>query len=555
MRRVGWRRPLTIVVVVVVAVLSLVNQSFDIDFLGLRLARGSDAFLGMKLGLDLQGGSHLVYQARGVNELTITFDTPPDLRTVREALADAGQPSAGLEQGGGATVVVTVETLNPAELDVEGNIARESDEVLIRLALEALVGPILTLDIVEIQAEPTTEQMEGVMDIIIRRINPAGVVEPVIQLMDQNRVMVQLPGVDNVEELKRLIGQTARLEFKERICLASGPTVLPTGEVGDLCDLPENQQDSDVGLTGDDLARAFPGTDNTGRPVVNLQFKSRGTQAFAVLTNRLYGTPNRFVILLDDEEIIDPVVRSPINSGSAIIQGPDFTAQRVRTISIQLESGRLPIPLELVQETGVDAILGAESLRKSLVAGIVGLGLVLLFMVLYYRAPGLVAALTLVMYTAVLLAIFKLWPVTLTLAGIAAFILSIGMVVDANILIFERMKEELRLGRTLTSAIQIGFNRAWPSIRDSNTSTLITCAILFWFGQRLGASLVSGFAATLAIGVIVSLFSAIIATKTLLEIMSATPVGRKRSWFSPETLATPPRPTAAAAAEADGSDD
>ena len=555
MRRVGWRRPLIIVVVVTLAVLSLVNQSFDINFLGQHLKRGSDAFLGMKLGLDLQGGSHLVYQARGVNELTITFDTPPELNDVRAALADAGKPNAGLQQGGGATVVVTVDTLRPAELDVEGEIARQSDEDMIRQALEEQVGPILTFDIVEIQAEPTREQMEGVMDIIIRRINPAGVVEPVIQLMDQNRVMVQLPGVDNVEDLKRLIGQTARLEFKERICLASGPTVLPTGEPGDLCDLPENQQDSDVGLTGDDLARAFPGTDSTGRPVVNLQFKSRGTQAFAVLTNRLYGTVNRFVILLDDEEIIDPVVKSPINSGAAIIQGPGFTMESVRTISIQLESGRLPIPLELVQETGVDAILGAESLRKSLVAGIVGLALVLLFMVLYYRAPGLVAAVTLVMYTAVLLSIFKLWPVTLTLSGIAAFILSIGMVVDANILIFERMNEELRLGRTLASAIEIGFNRAWPSIRDSNTSTLITCAILFWFGQRLGASLVSGFAATLAIGVIVSLFSAIVASKTLLEFISATPVGRRRSWFSPETLPTSPRPAAAGAAESDGSDD
>jgi len=554
-RRVGWRRPLIIVVVLTVALLSLVNQSFDLNILGQHLKRGGDAFLGMKLGLDLQGGSHLIYQARGANELAVSFGSVPNLSDVREALVDAGKPSAGLQQGGGTTVVITVDTLRPVELDVEGEIARESDEALIRQALEDRLGPILTFDIVEIQAEPTPEQMEGVMDIIIRRINPAGVVEPVIQLMDQNRVMVQLPGVDNVEDLKRLIGQTAVLEFKQRICLASGPTALPTGGSGDLCDLPENQQDSVVDLTGDDLARAFPGTDNTGRPVVNLQFKSEGTQEFAVLTNNLYGTINRFVIFLDGEEIIDPIVRSPINTGAAIIQGPDFTLESVRTISIQLESGRLPIPLELVQETGVDAILGAESLRKSLVAGIVGLALVLLFMVLYYRAPGLVAAITLVMYTAVLLSIFKLWPVTLTLSGIAAFILSIGMVVDANILIFERMKEELRLGRTLASAIEIGFNRAWPSIRDSNTSTLITCAILFWFGQRLGASLVSGFAVTLGIGVIVSLFSAIVASKTLLEFINATPLGRRRSWFSPETLAAPPGPATAGAAESDGSDD
>ena len=214
----------------------------------------------------------------------------------------------------------------------------------------------------------------------------------------------------------------------------------------------------------------------------------------------------------------------------------NFSAERVRTISIQLESGRLPIPIVVVQESSVDATLGAESLRKSLIAGIAGLGLVLLFIVMYYKVPGLVAVMALVMYTVVLLAIFKLVPITLTLAGIAAFILSIGMAVDANVLIFERMKEELRLGRTLASAVEIGFNRAWPSIRDSNTSTLITCLILFWFGQRLGASLVAGFASALSIGVILSMFSAITVSKTILNLLSISPLGNRRSWFTPEPL-------------------
>jgi len=359
-----------------------------------------------------------------------------------------------------------------------------------------------------------------------------------------------LPGVGNVEEIKRLIGETASLEFIERTCLSTQPITLPGGQVINACDLPENHVDKETGLTGEDLLRAFPGTHpQTGLPIVSLNFNSRGTKIFAEMTTRLAGTPDRFVIFLDENEIVAPVVVQPILSGNPFIEGPTFTPDRVRTIAIQLESGRLPIPLEVVRERNVNATLGAESLRKSLIAGVIGLGLVLMFMALYYRAAGVVAAIALLIYTASVLAIFKLVPITLTLAGIAAFILSIGMAVDANILIFERMKEELRLGRTLGSAIEIGFNRAWTSIRDSNVSTLITCAILFWFGQRLGASLVSGFATTLAIGVILSMFSAIVVTKTLLILFSVSPLGRQRAFFTPESLPAPSQPGAASVAK------
>ena len=198
-----------------------------------------------------------------------------------------------------------------------------------------------------------------------------------------------------------------------------------------------------------------------------------------------------------------------------------------------MESGRLPIPIKLIKEESVDAILGADSLAKSVVAGLVGLSLVLLFMVLYYRAPGVVAAVALIIYATLVLAIFKITPVTLRLAGIAAAILSIGMAVDANILIFERMKEELRAGRTLLAAINIGFNRAWPAIRDSNVSTLITCAILFWFADTLGAQIVLSFAVTLSIGVAVSLFSAITVSRTLLRLLAASPLGRRLFLFAP----------------------
>ncbi|MFH1141162.1 MAG: protein translocase subunit SecD [Chloroflexota bacterium] len=536
MRRIGWPRIILILLVVVVSCAALAFQSFDLRFLGLRLQRGSDAILGMRLGLDLQGGVHLLYQARGKKEMAITFQDPVKLDAVRTVMGDLGKSDAVVKSTGEHTVTVTVDSLKPEQKDAQGNVTQPAEQATIRKALEEKVGKITSLQPSDIPATVTPDQMEGVLNIITKRINPVGITEPVIQLMDNNRVLVQLPGVKDVEEVKHLIGQTATLEFKERTCRLPDQTLYPNTQIGDLCDLPENHLDKEVNLTGEDLARAYPGTDpQTGKPIINVRFNSRGAAIFGDMSTRLAGTPHRFAVFLDEEEIMAPVFQEQILGGSAVVSGT-FTAERVRTISIQLESGRLPIPIEVVQESSVDATLGAESLRKSLIAGVAGLGLVLLFMVMYYKAPGVVAAMALVIYTVVLLAIFKLVPVTLTLAGVAAFILSIGMATDANVLIFERMKEELRLGRTLASAIEIGFNRAWSSIRDSNVSTLITCAILFWFGQRLGASLVAGFASTLAIGVVVSMFSAIFVSKTILNLFSMTPLGNRRSWFTPEPL-------------------
>ena len=266
---------------------------------------------------------------------------------------------------------------------------------------------------------------------------------------------------------------------------------------------------------------------------MNIEFNGDGTRKFGEVTTRIAGTADLLAIVLDQEELIAPTVQSAITGGAAYIQGRDFTLERVRDIALLLEAGRLPLPIELIQERNVDAILGADSLAKSVVAGSVGLALVLLFMVLYYRVPGLVAATALVFYASFVLAIFKLVPVTLTLSGVAAAILSVGMAVDANILIFERMKDELRQGRTLLSSINIGFNRAWPAIRDSNVSTLITCGILFWFADTLGATIVQGFAVTLAIGVGISMFSAITVSRTLLRLTAATPLNRKLGWFVP----------------------
>ena len=306
----------------------------------------------------------------------------------------------------------------------------------------------------------------------------------------------------------------------------------PGGEL--VFKLIKGKVDQDIGLTGDDLARAYAGQhQGSGAPIVNIEFNGEGTRKFAEVTTEIAGTSDQIAIFLDDEELIAPVADQPITGGNAFISGRDFTIERVKDIALLLESGRLPIPIELILEKDVDAILGSDSLAKSVRAGVVGLALVFMFMLLYYRMPGLIAALALLIYALMLIAIFKMLPVTLTLSGVAAAILSVGMAVDANILIFERMKEEMRSGRTLLSSINIGFNRAWSAIRDSNVSTLITSGILYWFADTLGATVVQGFAATLAIGVLLSMFSAIFVSRTLLRLVALTGFGRRLRWFVP----------------------
>ena len=294
------------------------------------------------------------------------------------------------------------------------------------------------------------------------------------------------------------------------------------------------KRDEPIGLTGDDLDRAYSGQKaGVGTPIINIEFNQEGTKKFAELTTEIAGTTDELAIILDGNQLISPVVRQPILGGAAYIDGYDFTIQRVRDISMLLESGRLPVPIKLITERAIDATLGIDSLSKSASAGLLGILLVLLFMVMYYRIPGFIAALALILYAVMLLSIFKLLAVTLTLSGVAAGILSIGMAVDANILIFERMKEELKLGRTLLTSINIGFARAWPAIRDGNVSTLITCLILYWFADTLGATIVKGFAITLSIGVCVSLFSALTVSRTLLRIISHTSLGSKLRFYTP----------------------
>ncbi len=343
-----------------------------------------------------------------------------------------------------------------------------------------------------------------------------------------------------VEDAKRLIGQTAQLSFFERECLvsleelSSNPGAcepLELGGEGRYSDLP-------VDITGEDLEEAFAQRNpTTSDHEVHLEFKGKAAGIWSDLTRRLVGDQRRRIaIYRDDEQLTAPIVSGHSPDGRTRITG-NFNREEAQTLAIQLESGSLDVPLELIREDTVDALLGEDSLRNSLVAGFVGLGLVLLFLIAYYRVAGLVAATALIVYAAIVLAIFKLLPVTLTLSGVAGLVLSIGMAVDANVLIFERMKEEMRTGRSLTSSMDVGFRRAWTAIRDSNISTIITCLILWWFGSRTGTPIVTGFSLTLGIGVIVSMFTAMTVSRNMLQLLAYTPMGSRINLFTPE----PPR--------------
>jgi preprotein translocase subunit SecD len=296
----------------------------------------------------------------------------------------------------------------------------------------------------------------------------------------------------------------------------------------------------DTIITGEDIdgSKVAVTYDQANRPQVSFTLKGDAANKLADFTA---ANINKYMpIVLDKEVISSPVIQGAITGGSGVING--MTLAEARKLATQLKYGALPVSLRLLESRKISATLGQEAIDRSIVAGIIGLGLVALFMIVYYRLPGTLASVALIIYSLITFAVFKLVPVTLTLAGIAGFILSIGMAVDANVLIFARLKEELRSGKTLGAAVEAGFDHAWPSIRDSNVSTLITCAILFWFGLTFGgASVIQGFALTLAIGVLVSLFSAITVTRTFLRAIVNTPMGRNRWAFNLETA----RPTTA----------
>ncbi len=650
MRSRSVRLTIVILLILGTALAALGFRPINIDIPGLpALERDGAGLLGLKLGLDLSGGGHLVYQADTGSRFDVTLLEPADLEEIAGALQGFrfGDEQLALEDYQvfhRDVEVIQREVSIPAVITVEGDEAPTEDgeiaaegEALedtsdapedgtepeepqtvpvavtsvfqirapllsaddprrtgLRDSIEDALGQVDLFKIVDI-SNPDASQMQGVLDNITRRVNRFGTEEPIIQIFGEDRIIVQLPGasgsttelafadpvgdfgavsdalagagyqdiklerVDDrtfrvlsgtvgsavqaaardalteaiaaptllnvssaIDEAKALIGETALLEFKERTC--------ETNQCREF-------NDADLGLTGDDLERAEASADPVGIGwVINLQFDGRGSEIFSRLTEDIAGVETkRIAVFMDDREILAPVARAWIRDGSTQISG-DFTREEARTLAIQLESGRLQVPLKLIQESSVGPHLGEESLRNSLKAGLLGLGLVLVFMIIYYRMAGVVAAFALVFYAVMVLAVFKLIPITLELAHIGGFILSIGMAVDANILIFERMKEEVRIGRTLASSMEVGFSRAWPAIRDSNISTLITCLVLLWFGDRLGGGLVTGVAISLFIGVAASMFTAVVVSRNLLQLMAFVGLGNRISLFTPEKV-------------------
>lgn len=372
-----------------------------------------------------------------------------------------------------------------------------------KLGLDLVGGSRLVLEAqtTDTIAKITPEMMDSLRFAIENRVNKLGVSETVVQQIGDKRLLIEIPQISDLTKAKEFLGETAELEFKkEGTPINNQPVWINTG------------------LSGNDLSRALLSTSQNGEWVVDLEFNDKGTRKFAELTQTLVGKP--MAIFFNGELQSAPVIREPILGGRAQISGGEngFQYEEAKKMVDLLNAGALPVPAKIIEENTVGPTLGADSIHKSKIAGVIGIAIVMLFMLVVYRLPGLIADIALICYSIILLALFKIIPVTLTLAGIAGFILSIGMAVDANILIFERTKEELRAGRTLFTAINAGFDRAFTSIFDSNMSTIITCIILY----MLGTSVVKGFALTLALGVMVSMFSAITITKNFMHLIFGT---------------------------------
>lgn len=398
-----------------------------------------------------------------------------------------------------------------------------------RLGLDLQGGThlIYEADLSTINIEERQDSMEGIRDVIERRVNLFGVTEPLVQVNKKGesyRLIVELPGVKDVHQAIGMIGETPYLEFKEERTPEETEQILKQQETGNeearfLDPYYEHTQ-----LTGRYLEKAQLEFDQTTyAPHIVLDFDDQGKELFADITQRNIG--KHVAIYLDGYPISIPVVQEAITGGRAQITG-NFTLAEAKELVQRLNAGALPVPINLISQQSVGASLGEISLNRSLNAAIIGLIVVALFMIIYYRLPGLLAVFALIVYAVIVLAMFKLIPVTLTLAGIAGFILSLGMAVDANVLIFERIKEELKAGKSFGGSINDGFQRAWPSIRDGNISTLITAIILFWFGT----SIIKGFALTLFVGVLTSMLTAIIVTKAFLKLFMGSKL-EKWKWL------------------------
>jgi preprotein translocase subunit SecD len=440
----------------------------------------------------------------------------------------------------------------------------------VALGLDLQGGSQLTIQVKPSEdiKQITERELEAVKTVVENRVNGLGVSEPVIQTVGQDQILVQLPGVNDPQQAERVLGGTAQLDFRRESFETAALLNVRQKELSQLLfQQQELEQKKDTeaiaaiqaqlqakekqiaelsekafertGLTGRNLkyADAVPGQVGNQWKVV-LEFDPRGAELFAELTKKVAQEGSRLGIFLDNKLISAPGVsreyaQTGITGGRSEISG-NFTVQSATELALQLRGGSLPVPVEIVENRTVGATLGRDSIQRSIYAGVGGLILVLIFMVVYYRLPGLIADLALIIYSLLTWAAFALLGVTLTLPGIAGFILSIGMAVDANVLIFERTREELRAGKSLYRSVESGFYRAFSSILDSNVTTWIACAALFW----LGSGLVKGFALTLALGVAVSMFTAITCSRTFLFLAISMPAIRKPELFCPNLPAS-----------------
>ena len=394
-----------------------------------------------------------------------------------------------------------------------------------------LVGGVQALLEADIPADQPIEAdaMQTARTIVENRVNGLGVTEAVVQQAGERRIVVEIPGEQDPEEALATLKETGLLEFVDFSSIPQSQAIAlvntkiqtdfaqsTTSEITSTETISPTAQIFHTVMTGKDLKTVTVTSNQLGEPQVAFELSTEGATIFRDFTSAHVNQV--LAIVLDKGVISTPTINEPITDGKGVIQGK-FTVDEANALAVQLRYGSLPIPLKIVESRTVGPTLGQDSLRKSLQAGLIGFIIVILFMGLYYRLPGFVAIFSILVYALITFALFRAIPITLTLPGIAGFLLSTGSALDANILTFERLKEELRSGQSIKQAVKLGWDRAWPSIRDSNIATLITCVILYWFGNTFGATIVKGFSLTLAMGVVVSLITALFVTRTALAIV------------------------------------
>tara|TARA_B100000941_G_C28508336_1_gene558882 strand:- start:5497 stop:7356 length:1860 start_codon:yes stop_codon:yes gene_type:complete len=603
-----------IILLVVFLILSILAISINPIKINDWERGNNDNLLGMVLGLDLRGGTHLVYSiesstgeeptledAQGVrkiidkrvNEFGVSeanvqlLGTPPNKILVQIPSQKGDKIVFSLSENEENITVIKnkLEELIDTSFElnaIDGELELNSDESLSQFTIdnlksflsneiEVLIKINFSPNRIENKEEgedlefPSLEDLESVLkksDITYSSLENKEFGEFHLKLNNygygdesqREKIMLSLSELDynlvnfqtegnletfvvsgGIQSAKRLIGSTAQLEFRVRECGKNKPEELDS-QIWEMvkCYDPQYYNEVATGIESKNLTDASPGTvAELSQPVVNIVFDDDGSDNFYEITDRISRTGDLLAIYLDNEELVTPGADKAISGGRAYIYGKDIDGERAREIAVQLRSGALPAKLDLIQERNVDAVLGSESLTKSLTAGIIGFILVLFFMISYYKIPGIIASVTLIIYLLFLVAIFKILPVTLTLSGAAALILSIGFAVDANILISERIKEELKSGRNLLNSITIGFDRAWSSIRDGNFSTLIIAIVLYWFGSNFSTSVMQGFALTLGVGVLLSMITSFQVNRILTRIITRNQSISKVGLFMP----------------------